>query len=192
MVKLFPLSIYFIGVRPTYCVYNNIIDHEIRLHLKHTTLPKKKNMEIFKNPQVIWFLLGFLFFLLEFVVPGFILFFFGIGAWVVAIILLFADVSINTQLILFLISSVITTLLFRKWVKKIVLSRKHTSELEDEFIGKTGKAETSIGPGSDGKVSFKGTTWDARSEDVIAKGETVIITGNESILLIVKSTKHAL
>ncbi|WP_207493805.1 NfeD family protein [Aridibaculum aurantiacum] len=149
-------------------------------------------MESFKNPQVIWFVLGFLFFLLEFAIPGFILFFFGVGAWVVAIILLFVDVSINTQLLIFLISSVITTLLFRKWVKQMVFTRKHTSELEDEFIGKTGKAETNIGPGSDGKVAFRGTVWDARSHDTIAKGETVVITGNESILLIVKSTKQAL
>ncbi len=68
-------------------------------------------------------------------------------------------------------------------------SRQSSSEIEDEFLGKTGIAETYIGPGSDGKVDFKGTMWDARSADVIGKGEKVTITGNESILLIVQSTK---
>lgn len=149
-------------------------------------------MQNFYNVSVIWFVLGFAFFLLEFVVPGLILFFFAVGAWVVAILSLFIDLSINAQLIIFLTASILTILLFRKWVKKIMWSRRHSSEIEDEFIGKTGKAETYIAPGTVGKVDFKGTSWDARSEDIIDKGENVIITGNESILLIVKSTKTLL
>lgn len=146
-------------------------------------------MESFLNAAVIWFIIGFVCFLLEFIIPGLILFFFAVGAWIVAILSLFIDISINTQLIIFLVSSILTILLFRKWVKKIVWRKKHSTELEDELLGKIGKAETFIGPGHDGKVDFKGTTWNARSEDIVEKGENVTIVGNESILLIVKSTK---
>ena len=64
--------------------------------------------------------------------------------------------------------------------------------MEDEFLGKIVIADTFIGPGQDGKVAFKGTTWDARSNDTIEKGENVTIIGNESILLIVKSSKHSI
>jgi membrane protein implicated in regulation of membrane protease activity len=149
-------------------------------------------MEKFLSASVIWFIIGFVCFLLEFIVPGLILFFFAVGAWVVAIVSLFVDLSINFQLILFLASSIITILLFRNWVKKIIWTKKHSTELEDEFIGKTGKAESFIGPGQIGKVDFKGTQWDARSEDQIEKGENVTIIGNDSILLIVKSTKSLL
>lgn len=147
-------------------------------------------METFYNPPVIWMVAGFIFFLLEFAVPGLILFFFAVGAWIVAVLSLLFDMSINTQLIIFLAGSVLTILLFRKWVKKIIWAKKNPTELEDEFIGKTGKAETIIAPGNNGKVNFKGTSWNARSTDIIEKGENVIITGNESILLIVKSTKN--
>ncbi len=149
-------------------------------------------MESFYNAAVIWFIIGFALFLLEFVLPGLILFFFAVGAWIVAILSLFFDLSINAQLIIFLVSSILTTLLFRKGVKKIILARKHSSEIEDEFLGKTGKAETYISPGKNGKVDFKGTSWDARSEDIIEPGENVTIIGNDSILLIVKSTKSLL
>jgi membrane protein implicated in regulation of membrane protease activity len=149
-------------------------------------------MERYLNAAVIWFIIGFVCFLLEFVLPGLILFFFAVGAWVVAVLSLLIDMSVNTQLILFLASSTLTILLFRKWVKKIIWAKKHSTELEHEFLGKTGKAETFIGPGQNGKVHFKGTSWDARSEDMIEKGENVTITGNESILLIVKSTKPLL
>ena len=147
-------------------------------------------MENFYNAAVIWFILGFIFLLLEFVVPGLILFFFAVGAWLVAILSLFIDLSINNQLLIFLATSIITIILFRKWVKKIMWIKQHSSEIEDEFIGKTGRAETYIAPGQNGKVDFKGTSWDARSEDSIEKGERVTVIGNESILLIVKSTKN--
>ena len=149
-------------------------------------------MDSLYDPPVLWFIAGFVFFLLEFAVPGLILFFFAVGAWIVAILCLFFDLSINTQLIIFLASSIITIVFFRKWVKKIMWSKKHSSEIEDEFLGKTGKAETFIGPGQNGKVDFKGTSWDACSDDIIQKGENVTIIGNDSILLIVKSTKAIL
>jgi membrane protein implicated in regulation of membrane protease activity len=148
-------------------------------------------MESLQNAAVIWIIIGFVLFLLEFVLPGLILFFFAVGAWIVAILCLFIDLSINQQLIIFLISSVVTILLLRKWLSKILWKRKHSTELlEDEFLGKTAKALTDISPGENGKVDFKGTTWQAGSEDTIEKGENVIIIGNESILLLVKSTKH--
>jgi membrane protein implicated in regulation of membrane protease activity len=148
-------------------------------------------MDILMQAAVIWFIIGFILFVLEFIVPGLILFFFAVGAWIVALLSLFIDLSINTQLIIFVISSVLSILLLRKWVKKILYGTKRSTELlEDEFLGKTARAETAISPGKNGKVDFKGTSWQAASEDFIEKGENVIITGNESILLIVKSTKN--
>ena len=146
-------------------------------------------MESFYNAAVIWFIAGFIFLLLEFVIPGLILFFFAVGAWIVAIISLFIDLSINSQLLIFLAATIITIIFFRSRVKKILWVKKHSSEIEDEFVGKSGKAETYIGPGLNGKVDFKGTSWDARSEDSIEIGERVTVIGNESIVLIVKSNK---
>lgn len=143
----------------------------------------------FSNPAVLWAIIGFVLFLLEFAVPGFILFFFGVGAWIVALLALFIDMPINVQLLLFLGASIITTLLFRKSLHTIMRGKKGAVELEDEFIGKTGRSETPIAPGKNGKVYFKGTSWDAASDDVIGPDEAVTIIGNESIVLIVKSTK---
>lgn len=143
------------------------------------------------HAAVIWFLIGFILFLLEFVLPGLILFFFAVGAWLVAILLLFIDFSINFQLIIFVISSILTIFLLRDWVKRMLYGKPTSKELlEDEFLGKIARAETAIIPGENGKVYFKGTTWQAASQDFIAAGENVTIIGNDSILLIVKSTKN--
>ncbi|MBS1762432.1 MAG: NfeD family protein [Bacteroidetes bacterium] len=148
-------------------------------------------MEKFQNAAVVWFVLGFVFFILEFLLPGFILFFFAVGAWVVAIASLVFDISLNTQLLLFVITSVLSIIALRKWVKNIMMGRKSNSEIEDEILGRTGKAETYIGPGNDGRIEFKGTSWTARSNESIQPGEIVSIVGNESILLIVKPLKNS-
>lgn len=142
------------------------------------------------DSRFVWVCIGFILFALEFAIPGFILFFFGIGAWVVAIICFITDISINTQIIIFIASSLITVLLFRNWLKqKLGSSGVNSNQLEDEYIGKVAKAETSISPGHGGKVEFRGTSWDANSEDIILAGENVLITETQSIKLIVKSIK---
>lgn len=143
----------------------------------------------FSNPAVLWAIAGFVFFLLEFALPGFILFFFGVGAWIVALLAFFIDIPINVQLLLFLGASLITILLFRKSMRTIMGRKKGAVELEDEFIGQTARSETSITPGKRGKVYFKGTSWEATSDDVIGPDEAVTIIGNDSIILLVKSTK---
>ena len=144
---------------------------------------------IFTTP-VIWFIIGFLFFLLEFAAPGFILFFFAIGAWVVAVITLFSDISLNLQLIIFISTSLFTVLLFRNLLKKkLGMMRSMKPVLEDEIVGKKAKAETPIGPGQQGKVLFKGASWAANSADSINTGEEVTIVRYDSIVLTVKSSK---
>ena len=62
-------------------------------------------MENFKEllkPELIWFIAGLIMLLAEFAMPGLIIFFFGVGAWLVALICLFIDISINIQLIILL------------------------------------------------------------------------------------------
>lgn len=142
------------------------------------------------HAAVIWFVIGFILFLLEFVVPGLILFFFALGAWIVAILSLFVDLSVNIQLIIFVITSILTIFLLRDWVKKRIYGSPTSKDLlEDEFIGKTATVLTLISPDNNGSIDFKGTTWPASSDEIIEVGEKVTIIDNESILLIVKSTK---
>ncbi|MEO6683868.1 MAG: NfeD family protein [Ginsengibacter sp.] len=147
-------------------------------------------MDILLHTAVIWFIIGFILFILEFIVPGLILFFFAVGAWTVAFLSVFGDIPLTGQLLIFIITSVLTILVLRKWLKKKLYGDQFSRQiLEDEFLGKFGIAETSISPGNNGKVDFKGTSWQASSADIISAGEKVEIIGNESILLIVKSTK---
>ncbi len=147
-------------------------------------------MDILLHTAVIWFIIGFILFILEFVVPGLILFFFAVGAWTVAILSIFVVIPLTGQLLIFVITSVLTIFILRKWLQKRLYGDQTSRQvLEDEFLGKFGIAETPITPGNNGKIDFKGTSWQATSADIISTGENVEIIGNDSILLIVKSTK---
>jgi membrane protein implicated in regulation of membrane protease activity len=146
---------------------------------------------IFARPEVIWFIIGLVLFLLELVIPGFVLFFFGVGAWVTALLCLIANPGINLQGIVFAVTSVLSLLALRKMIQKKFFYNKEdrSGEVEDEFTGKEAVAVTGFGPGRKGKVEFKGTTWTAESESEIKDRQTVIIIDKDSFKLIVEPKK---
>jgi len=144
---------------------------------------------IFSRPEVIWFIIGLVLFLLELVIPGFVIFFFGVGAWLTALLCLVADPGINLQVIVFAVTSVLSLLVFRRMIqKKFFFTREDRSAaVEDEFTGKEAVVKADIKPGLKGKVEFKGTLWNAESDTEVKAGQTVIITEKDSFKLIVKS-----
>jgi inner membrane protein len=143
---------------------------------------------IFSRPEMIWFIIGLVLFLLELVVPGFVIFFFGVGAWVTALICLIADPGVNLQAIIFIVVSVLALAGLRKIItKKFFYSKDNRSEaVEDEFTGKEAVAIADFGSDKRGKVEFKGTRWQAESKSEIKAGQTVIIIEKESFKLIVE------
>lgn len=143
--------------------------------------------EFFQNTTVIWFLIGALLILLELVVPGLVLVFFGVGAWVTALVCLFGNVGINTQLIVFLASSLTSLALLRNLLKKRYMDRKSPDgDLEDEYIGQTAIAINSFAAGEMGKVTFKGSSWEAIAQQAVTAGQRLKITGYKSIKLFVE------
>jgi membrane protein implicated in regulation of membrane protease activity len=143
---------------------------------------------ILSKPELFWFFIGLVLLLLELFTPGFVIFFFGVGAWVTALICLIANPGVNLQAVIFAVTSVLSMVVLRKMIqKKFFYKREAESDaLEDEFTGKEGVALTEIAPGMNGKVEFKGTTWNGESEVPISKGQKVIILKKDSFKLIIK------
>ena len=145
----------------------------------------------FLRPEIIWFLVGLGLLILEFILPGLIIAFFGVGAWIVALVCLITDIGINTQLIIFIISSVLSLLCLRKWLKGVFLghsgSKQNLKENLEEFIGQKAVVKEKIVPNSGGKVEFHGTNWIAEADEEIAEGTMVQIIGKDNITLKVKS-----
>jgi len=143
---------------------------------------------ILSRPELIWFLIGLALFLLELVVPGFVIFFFGVGAWVTALVCLVFHPGTNLQIIIFALTSVLSLLALRKIIQnKLFYGKSGKSEsVEDEFTGKEALALVAFGPGKKGKVEFKGTTWNAESDSKVKESQTVIIIEKDSFKLIVE------
>lgn len=136
----------------------------------------------------IWLLCGVIGLALELILPGLIVLFFGCGALLTGIATwIFPSLQIEGQLIVFVVSSVVLLLVFRKMLRNRFFNKSKESddELADEYIGKTAVALTDFANGH-GEVEFKGSKWEALSADEIRKGETVVISSRESIKLTVE------
>jgi len=148
----------------------------------------------FLKPELIWFLIGLVLLILEFIMPGLIIGFFGVGAWIVAIVCLlsaYVQASINAQLIIFIIASVLSLLLLRKWLKGIfighVKSKQDMTQDLNEFIGERVVVKEKITPKAGGKVELHGTNWIAKADEEIAAGTVVEIIAEDNLTLKVKA-----
>jgi len=148
---------------------------------------KMEGLNEWLRPEIIWFLIGLVLLVLEFSAPGLIIAFFGVGAWVVALVTLFVDISLTTQLLIFLVTSVFMLIFLRKSLKKVFkLESIEDQNEQEDFIGKRAVVTVKISANNPGKVELNGTAWEAESDVDIAKGEPVHIVDRRSITLIVE------
>lgn len=147
----------------------------------------------FLSPELVWFVIGLVLLLLEFLLPGLVVFFFGIGAWVVAAVCLFTDISINVQLLIFIAASVISLLALRRWLKGIfighVTSKQDAKVNIEEFVGQKVVVKKKITPELSGTVELHGTDWEASADEEIQPGTVVKVVAKDNITLKVKSLK---
>ena len=142
-----------------------------------------------ENYSLIWFIIGIIFLFSELIMPGFIIFFFGIGGLVTSLSVYLFDIeSVIIQIIIFLAPSMLSLALLRNFFSKLFKGKVGSDKLlHDEFIGKKAMTIKEIKPNSlKGKVEFNGTQWDADSEFYIDKDTVVEITERRDLTLIVK------
>jgi inner membrane protein len=137
-------------------------------------------IEQLHNPIFLWCLIGIVMMVIEFMVPGFVIFFFGLGAFVVALLcFIIPTLTLNTQLVIFILTSLASLLLLRKWFKCIFSGFQNKKEAMpkniDSYIGKTAIVVKDIVPNSTGKIEFHGTEWNAISDVPIKSGEHIVI-----------------
>ncbi|MCP4453637.1 MAG: NfeD family protein, partial [Planctomycetes bacterium] len=141
--------------------------------------------DILLKPELIWFLVGFVMLMFEFALPGLIIFFFGVGAWIVAAVCLVTEVSLNTQLLTFIAASILSLGFLRTWLKGIFLG--HSKSKQDmtqdlgEFVGEHAVVMKKITPKLPGKIELHGTRWAAQADHEIDEGMTVEVIAKENL-----------
>jgi len=136
----------------------------------------------------LWLLLGFLLFALELATPGgFFVFFFGLGAIVVALLSALGVAGPPwLQWILFGAVSVVSVLLFRKPLQNRI--RRSTTGEVDSIVGQTAVSMDSIGVRQMGRVELRGTVWSAcnAGEAAIAAGQRCSVEKVDGLTLYIR------
>lgn len=133
--------------------------------------------------SIIWAIIGVLLMGAEIFIPGFVIFFFGLGAIATAILSLLPVIggSFLLQALLWVAASLGTIGLLRKKLPKI-FKPKLLSKKADEYIGRKAVVIERVSPEKPGRIKIEGTTWKAISDtETIEKGEEVEILHKENL-----------
>lgn len=139
----------------------------------------------------LWVILGIILCLSEFIVPGFVICFFGAAAIVMGLVTaIFPSMALGWQIFIFTILSVSVIYASRKFFPEAFKGNKERAVANsdcDDFSHAIAITEETIKPGLvGGKVRFEGSYWTARSNEEIAAGEEVRVVARENITLIVE------
>jgi len=147
-------------------------------------------MENFSN-YLVWLIGGSTLVLLEFLIPGLVVIFLGLGALITSGLLYLGYLRDPWLAIAcFGVSSVLMLATIRKMVLRFYPSLSEKVETDEEvlIVGQKAQAiSTLTAHDYSGRVKYSGTTWPARSEaGEIVEGEAVEIIGQDNINLIVR------
>ena len=139
----------------------------------------------------LWLGSGIFLMAIEFLVPGLVMVFVGLGSLTVVFGMHFGYIDgILQQFITFFISSIIYLLTLRFLVLRFVpsVTRKENIDEDEEVMGSIVELVEDINSGEFGRVEHSGSSWQARAEgdQTILKGEQVKIIGRDNITWIVQ------
>ncbi len=141
----------------------------------------------------IWLIASVLLFILEIILPSFVVFNFGIGA-LVAYLVAGLGGSPQWQVLFFSLATLMSFFLIRPALKKWAYRRSDKIETNmTGLVGKKGVVVETIDPGKNtGRIVIDGDNWLARSHDssVIGIHTRVVVTRVDSIVMEVKKLEN--
>lgn len=141
------------------------------------------------DPQYWWLIAGILLFLVEIFTPGFFAASLGIGAFVGSLAA-FLGWSIEIQVLLFSLISVIAIFIFRPLIKKYLYKTIDVPTNADALIGKSGVVVQAVDENlGHGRVAIDGDEWQyvlATTSVPASKGDRVRVISRDSIVLTVE------
>lgn len=139
----------------------------------------------------VWALIAMGFFMIELLfMPAFVLIWFGLGALLVMLAVLVADIGLSGQLLLWTISSGIMVVMWFTTLKKFFRTRSQAGQSAAQIIGEVGMITEAVAPFRTGKVRFQkpmvgSEIWDCVADEAFEVGTKVRVTKVEGNLLTV-------
>lgn len=144
------------------------------------------------EPWFVWALIGICCIGLEMLMPGFVIFFFGLGGLLTAVLSLIPFIAglVWLQVLFFIIFTIFSLVVLRKKFSKIfegTVFKSKSGTYEDDGIGQFADVIEPISSIQEGRIRFRGTTWKALSNGVeIPVGQRVRIINRENVSYIVE------
>lgn len=137
-----------------------------------------------------WIVAGAVLIVLELIVPGMVLVFLGAGALLVALLVWLGLVqtwvaSITT----WFIASLVLLLVLRGFFQRFISGDAETQSTDEDFdtYGKVVDVVEAIGPDKEGRIRYRGTTWQAACYDnTLEAGTKAQIVCRENLIWIVE------
>lgn len=147
---------------------------------------------MFNSPIVNWIIAGLALSLLELIVPGVYLIWFGLAAFVVGIAIYFIPMVFTTQLIIFAIASgifaVIGVVVYRNIFNRVKVPREYLNlnNTAEQFVGQLVTISEDAADNRT-KVKIGDTYWLASCQKPFKKGDTAKVVGvKDSLILIIE------
>lgn len=137
-------------------------------------------MAFFMQPVFIWFLVAVAFLIAEMMAPGFVAIFFTLGCLAASLSSWLFEVSLSTQIIIFVVVAIGSLVLFRRLARKIFMGTQGKDQADDYFNERLGKrvvVTEPIAPLRQGKVKLDGSFWIAMADVDMAEGDVGVVTG---------------
>ncbi|MCL1888280.1 MAG: NfeD family protein [Kiritimatiellaeota bacterium] len=137
----------------------------------------------------IWLAAGILLMILEVATPGFVMFFFGVAAFLmVPVVLIAPKLGILGQCVFFTVLSLVGIAFFRTALCDVFAGKKigRDNVMKNDFAGKVATVIERVTPQTPGKVEFNGTHWRAVSNATLEPGATVTVTAQDNLTLTVE------
>lgn len=138
----------------------------------------------------IWLISGVVLILAEFIIPGFVICFFGASALAVGgVLCIFPQLALVWQLLLFAVLGVVLLIGCRRFMPGIFRGSESAGDVEIDDDGVSGEiciCRAGISPGLPGKVDFRGSLWNASAEEVIVPGENCVVISRNNLTLKVR------
>ncbi len=145
------------------------------------------------DPMWLWIYTGCALMLMELMVPGFIIFFFGLAAASVGAIGLFVGDAFTSswQVASFSVFTVVYLVVVRQYLKKIFAGKTEVSGTDfcDEYVGRNATVVKAIGQGLEGRILVGDAEWSAVADSPVAEGKTVKIVSRKNLTMKVEETK---
>jgi inner membrane protein len=139
------------------------------------------------EPALYWLIIGVMLFFLELALPGFVLFFFALGALVTALVAWLSSIDIAWQLALFIVVSLGSLSGLRNIIQQRLFSASVPGEEDRDMIlavtGEKGVVSAAIAPPAEGRINYSGTSWRAIADERIEEGEIVAIVSQKGLVI---------